>query len=112
MSEKFGKSFGDIIIDKIGIEKVKRSTFDHAVVVGHYLLDYLIIWAVIAMSILNINPPLNIYLPFIAIRGASALLFVIVRHPLFFMINKLTILAEIMTVKELNTMYSAFVFLP
>ena len=112
MERKFGKNFKDQIIERIGIEKQKRSIIDSICVFSHYLLDYFILWALIGMRIQNYQSPLDNLIMFMIARGVLALLFFIVRHPIFFTLNKIVVLSQIMLVKENKLMESLVVLTP
>jgi hypothetical protein len=62
-------------------------------VVLHYLADYLILWTIVQ---LNYNPRviLNFDWPFVIARALAAVLFLIWKHPFFFLFGKLVILMQ------------------
>ena len=112
MEDRFGKKFIDRVIEKIGIEKQARTKVEDLIVFLHYLLDYIIIWAILADSLHNYRPPLAILAPFTAVRAILALTFVLFRHPIFFMLNKVAILIQLITLEEHSVVFSLLSFIP
>ena len=85
---------------------------EDTVVFLHYLLDYIIIWAILADSLHTYRLPLTILVPFTVVRAILALVFVLLRHPVFFMLNKVAILTQLITLEEHSLIFSLLSFIP
>ena len=61
----------------------------------HYIVDYLILWVIIESAYIT-TAVISFDWPFIVARSVFAVLFIILKHPIFFLANKVSILAQIL----------------
>ncbi len=60
----------------------------------HYIVDYMLLWIIIQLRYVD-SPIFEFDWPFIVVRIALALLFIIFQHPVYFLFNKLTNILQI-----------------
>lgn len=61
----------------------------------HYIVDYLILWVIIESAYITTSV-VSFDWPFIVARSVFAALFIIFKHPIFFLSNKVVILVQIL----------------
>jgi hypothetical protein len=87
------------VVEHIAIEEKKRSRLLSVVVYLHYLVDYLILWAIIQL-VYNSSAAVPFDWPLIVARCLFSALFLVFKHPFFFLSNKLVILVQITVAQE------------
>lgn len=60
----------------------------------HYLVDYLILWTIIELNY-NYSNVLSFDWPFVIGRTIAVVLFLIWKHPFFFLLGKLVLLMQV-----------------
>ncbi len=83
-------------MQRIPTEKHLRSLFDSVLIYSHYVADYVILWAVLGLILITEPPIVSNSLPFFAVRAASSLCYIVFRHPLFFLLDKVVVIIQLM----------------